>query len=334
MIENAAGCELRAAGRTLSGAGMVYGDVAPGFRERFEPGGLVGMADPFPLVIQHDRSLIIATTADTLQVTDGLKAFEARAELPADSAALVLVRSGSLRGMSVGFHAHQERRDSHGLRVVERYSYDHLGLVDRPAFPAATVEVRARNALARMNSYIPSDTALDCRCSGVCEQAEFMGRAVRDMLDEVFDEVARDIAREVAEAEVAQTAAGLAVAERADTGDVIACWQTFGNPLASVSRGTLRRDGPEGVTIDLPDDPHGRAVLDAVQSTGVVVRPHLDPGATEGEPSADGKTMRYTKARVRAFVVSATDARTGWPVPTLDTAPAEPRAADRRLLLL
>ena len=82
-----------------------------------------------------------------------------------------------------------------------------------------------------------------------------------------------------------------------------------------MSRGTLRRSGRYGIDIDLPDDENGRAVLAAHESTGVIVRPHLD--MTESEYVQDGDTLTYTRAVARAFVVSATDAREGWPEPTL-----------------
>lgn len=334
MIEYAAGCELRAAGRTLAGQAMRYGDVAPGYRERFDAGAFESRADPLTLNVQHDRTLTVASSTDVLEVADSARSLDVRAELPPDSAALTLARSGSLRGLSVGFHSLREHRDAHGVRVIERAHLDHIALVDRPAYPAATVEVRARrNALARMSSYIPGNEPVGCRCSGIdCKFAEFVGDSVRTMLDEAFDEAFRDVAREVAEAQAADRARAVtaaAAAERADNRDVIACWGSFDKPLASVSRGTLRRDGDHGFTIDLPDDDNGRAVLDAMSSTGVIVRPHLDAAESEGERAGD--TFRYTRAVVRAFIVSATDAREGWPVPTIE---AEPRAADRRLLLV
>ena len=62
---------------------------------------------------------------------------------------------------------------------------------------------------------------------------------------------------------------------------------------------------------------------------------------TASEYVQDGDTLTYTKAVARAFVVSATDAREGWPEPTLRAteapteaepteAPAERSAIPRR----
>ena len=82
-----------------------------------------------------------------------------------------------------------------------------------------------------------------------------------------------------------------------------------------MSRGTLRRAGRYGVDIDLPDDDNGRAVLAAHEAAGVVVRPHLDMAESIYEQVGD--VLVYTRAVVRAFVVSATDAREGWPTPEI-----------------
>lgn len=313
MIEHAAAVEVRAAGRTLTGTGMRYGAVAPGFREMFEPGGLVEMREPFPLVMQHDTSLVVATTADALRVADTPKSFEARAELAEGSAALTLVRSRALTGFSVGFVAHREHRNAQGLRVVERYSYDHLGLVDRPAYPDSTVEVRARNALARVRSYVPANRKVSCRCSGAgCKFAEMMADGLKRAMDRAFARAAELI--DVDDAADAAAAAGT-VAGRAD--DFIACFGSFDRPLASVSRGTLRRDpdDPLGFVIDLPDDDNGRATLAAHEAAGVIVRPHI----TNAEGAVqDGDTMRYEgDFDIAALVVSSTDARDGWPTPEL-----------------
>ena len=106
---------------------------------------------------------------------------------------------------------------------------------------------------------------------------------------------------------------------------MIAAWGRYDRPLASVSRGTLRRDGTTGVAIDLPDDENGRAVLAAHRSTGIVVRPHLDTDLSEA--TQDGDLLRYSEAHVRAMIVSATDARSGWPEPKIRSTEGGQRAA-------
>ena len=114
---------------------------------------------------------------------------------------------------------------------------------------------------------------------------------------------------------------------------MLATWANYSQPLASKSRGTLRRTGPTEVTIDLPDDDYGRAALAAHESTGVVIRPYLDPVDSVGELVDD--VMQYDRVDIRAFVVSSTDAREGWPAPRVRATPdvGEARAARRRLWL-
>ena len=289
-VEHAAAVECRASGSQLIGVGMVYGDTAPGFRERFEPGGLVGMAEPFALVMQHDTSLVIADTAGALVVNDTAKAFEARAELAPDSAALVLVRSGALTGMSVGFVAHREHRDRTGLRVIEKYSYRHLGLVDRPAFPASTVEVRARwNAyerIARYRSFVPTGRRLQCECSGPsCGFAEFAADAFTAALTEA-------------------TASGA---------NITAVVNNYDNVVASTQKGTLRLDtdgtGALLIDLDVPGNAQGHRLLDADHDAGTVARPFVDdPDGTrsvvvEGDDGDVGTDLDASAAaQHRAYV--------------------------------
>lgn len=142
--------ELRAdpEGRRLSGVAVRYGDVAPGFEERFEPGafGDVDRADVV-LNVQHDRGRPLARTGGGgLSLEDAGDALRMAATLPVTREAddtLALVRAGVLRGLSVEFRPLQERSEG-GVRIVERAALSGLAVVDRPAYPASTVA--ARNA--------------------------------------------------------------------------------------------------------------------------------------------------------------------------------------------
>ena len=96
------------------------------------------------------------------------------------------------------------------------------------------------------SAYIPSGKSrgkgprLRCECSGpTAKWAEFVDAPLLAAFDEAFDSVEREI---------------------------VATWGDYRTPLASKSRGTLRRDGPTGVIIDLPDDDAGRAALAAHES--------------------------------------------------------------------
>lgn len=149
-VEHRAGCEFRVAGRTLSGTVLRYGDLSPEWRERFEPGSL-SPVPAVPLNLQHDSRMTVLGAGEFV-LSDGPRALSIRAELPARSAALALVRRGALNGFSVEFHSRAERREF-GVRVIERADLVGIGLVDRPSYPGSTAEVRRM-----LESRAPSQT--------------------------------------------------------------------------------------------------------------------------------------------------------------------------------
>ena len=303
--------EVRVAGRTLSGPAIPYGERARDRPEMFRPGS-VELLEPVTLNLQHDPERRIASTADgTLRVSDGPDALRLEADLREGSAELALVRRGALTGLSSEFYAMRETLSAEGLRVIERAAVPAFGLVDRGSY-RTSVELRAAAAaLAEpralsgrtLEAEIPSDTDLACECSGPgCRFARMMAEGLQAAFDEAF-------------------------AEHAET---VATWANYSQPLASVSRGTLRRNGATGVAIDLPDDDYGRAVIAADESAGVVVRPYLDP--VDSQATVEGEVMVYSAPVIRAFVVSSTDKRQGWPEPRIAPTP-EQRSTRRRLWL-
>ena len=195
--------------------------------------------------------------------------------------------------------------------MVERAELTGLGLVDRPAYPAATVEVRARSGRT-VRQRIPSGKAVACECAGPCKRVEFIAEAMREAIETAYLEAV----------------------------EVLAVRGSYGTPLASKSKGSVRArmvgDDAE-VEVDLPTGPDGDAVLRDIDNTGaVLVRPYVDRDLSEGvteERAAVGPIMRYSKFVIRSFVVGATDARDGWPelqvVPTPDEL-MEARSAPRR----
>ena len=304
--EHSTPLEVRVSGRTLTGAAMVYGRRAADRAEMFEPGSLVPV-EPVTLNLQHDPERRIASTADgSLRLSDSAEALSISADLRDGSAELELVRRGALRGLSVEFHPIRERRDG-GLRVLSRAALPAIGLVDRGSYrtsvelrhAAVALNVESRVGMGRtIAAEIPADADLACECSGPgCRFARMVSEGLQQAFDEAFDEF---------------------------TSEVIATWANYSQPLASVSKGTLRRDGATGVVVDLPDDDYGRAVVAANESTGVVVRPYLDP--VDSVAARDGETMVYSRPVIRAFVVSATDKREGWPEPRIVPTPVEGRA--------
>ena len=95
--------------------------------------------------MQHDRRRPLARTGGGgLELLDTPDSLQIRAELPhtreADDA-LELVRRRVLRGWSVEFEALEESQEA-DLRTVEVADLSGLGLVDRPAYRGAQVEMR------------------------------------------------------------------------------------------------------------------------------------------------------------------------------------------------
>lgn len=303
--------ELRAAGRRLSGPVIRYGETASDRAERFAAGSLASVEDPLEIDLQHDPAVIVASTADgAVTLSDGPLALEVRATLPEaalgapGSAAGQLVERGALRGWSAGFHALAEHRASDGTRVIDRFHLARIGLVDEGSYAGSRIEFRARMGRS-LFAQVPTRRRVACECAGPgCKFAELQ--------DDLSEAIAEQVAR---------------VADEGN--DVIAVLGDYKNPLASASSGTLRaRPGKGGldVEIDLPDDDAGRAVIAAQESAGVIVRPYLDDDFVT-KTEMPGGVIRYgagTGAEgspVRAFIVSSTDRREGWPMPKIAPTP-------------
>ena len=313
-IEHRLAQEFRVAGRTLSGAAMVYGDTSPGFRERFVPGAFGAVPATIAVNLQHDAAIVVAERA---VLADSPRALHVRADLPEGSAALALVRRSALNGFSVEFRAKAERREA-GVRVVERAELTGLALVDRGAYPGATAEVRARSGRT-LRSKIPYDAFLACECikregpgsGGTCIPMVKFSQYAGELMADAFGE--------------------------ADRQHVLAVAGNYKRPLGSSSRGTVRAvstdDGLE-VEVDLPAGAVGDEVVAAHEAAGVIVRPLIDPDRSEFTDTDKGR--EYTKPYLRAFIIGATDAREGWPDAVISydgEARAAPEPRRRRLWL-
>ena len=124
----------------LEGVLMPYGEKASDRPEVFEAGALYWPEGGVVLREMHDRKQPITRFEPT--ATDS--AVEIRAILPdtqrgRDAAALV--RNGTLRGLSVEFHAERESYRG-GIRIIHRARLHGAGLVDDPSYSGAAVEVR------------------------------------------------------------------------------------------------------------------------------------------------------------------------------------------------
>ena len=287
MLEHRTGPEFRVAGRTLSGVAMLYGDTAPDFRERFEPGAF-GAVERVDVNLQHDPSLVVVRDA---LLTDSPRELRVRAELPAGSAALQLVKRGALNGFSIEFHAEAERREA-GVRVIERAILAGLALVDRGAYPQSKAEIRRRGGggrrLTTVRGRVPAGKRLACQCAGGdCTKSLFKVGAFR---------------------------AGRAGRE------VLAVRNRFENPIGSRSRGSVRfwegDDGALEFAVDIDRDTDaGRALLEQMERPNLpnpIARPYVGRNV---EGKRDGDTMVFERGSVplRALILGTTDQTEGWP---------------------
>ena len=286
-----AGVELRAEGRRLVGDLMPYGDISPSHKERFEPRSL-HPAESVTLNLAHDEMRAIAWyPGGGLTLDNDERALRMFAELPpipAADRALRAVRKGAVNGLSVEFVALRERREQN-IRVVEDALLTGAAILKEPSYENAKVEARRRSGF-RLRAFVPSKKKVACRCSGAgCKFARFAESALQEAFDEAFDEARKEI---------------------------IASYGSYAKPLASRSKGTLRRVGQTGVDIDIPENMVDE-VISASEDSGIVVRPFLD--GDESISTMDRDTAVYSKARIRAFIVNATDEREGWPEPEIIT---------------
>ena len=298
----AAGGELRVEGRRLSGIVMRYGDISPSHRERFLPGSL-RLADVVHLDLFHDIERAVAwAPGGGLTLENRRDTLSMRAELPpipAADRALDEVRSGKAGGLSVEFRAVKEHRDG-DLRVIEEAILTGIGIVRAPSYQQSSVEARQRSGRT-MRARIPAGETLACECSQDSRWARVIQPAMQKMWEDSFAEGTRAV--------------------------VGAYLENYSVPLASTARGTLRGRirgvGGYEVDIDLPDSEAGRALLAAWDDSGVVVRPFI---ADQESILVDG-VREITAGRLRALIVTSTDAREGWPDPELLPTPEEMASA-------
>ena len=308
-LEVRAGVEFRVVGRTLTGTVLRYGDVSPEHRERFVPGALAPIR-AVPLNLQHDSKTVLLEPGSFV-LSDTERALEVRAELPANSAALQLVRRGALNGYSIEFHAQAERRES-GVRVIERAELVAIALVDHPSYPASTAEVRRGGGgrgsrggrLGTLRGRVPASKRMECQCGPKgCYDALFRQGAFRGAVD--------------------------------DTDEILAIWGTYAKAVGSKKRKTVRfwesEDGSLEYALDIPSTDAGRALKETMdaQSVPVIARPFIDTDASDFK--IVGQVAEYDTVKMRALTVGSTDRDGGWPAVYLRESDAddmpEPRAS-------
>ena len=126
----------------LSGTLMDYGSVGQSGAETFADGALSWPSDGIVLNLSHDRKrpilrFVPEVRGKTVMVDIALP------DTVDGRDASTLVRNGTLRGLSIEFHAEEEGRKG-GAREVRKAHLVAAGLVDDPSYPASRVEVRKR----------------------------------------------------------------------------------------------------------------------------------------------------------------------------------------------
>ena len=118
---------------------------------------------------QHKRDIPLARTGGGgLELIDSPEALRISAELPATGSAdetLALVKGKILRGLSIEFHARQERQAG-DLRIIQRAELVGVGVVDSPQYPKSLIEARAKELRAKsgrtLRARIPAKRKLAC----------------------------------------------------------------------------------------------------------------------------------------------------------------------------
>ena len=133
--------ETRQSPGRIVGTLMRYGARAGDRPERFASGALSWREGGIILNEQHNRA------APILRFTPFVEGSEVRVDVPLPDTsrgrdAAVMIRDGTLTGLSVEFRATSEGRAG-GVREIRAAKLLAAALVDDPSYPSSAVEVRA-----------------------------------------------------------------------------------------------------------------------------------------------------------------------------------------------
>ena len=222
------------------------------------------------LNLQHDDALTIGSTGDVLTLADSPAELRMVATLPSGDAydsVLSLVGDGLTRGLSVEFHAIDERR-TNGVRVIQRATLPALGIVDDPAYPASGVEVRRRGR--GLSGEYRYNTDRVTRDRGRRRKVRVRSGAFSWQLER-FSELQEELQESIAEA--IEGAAAEAVRDRAREVQLLA-GRNYDQPLASLRTGTLRlEDSDEALRFSVEELPATSYATD--------LRAGMDSGAAD-----------------------------------------------------
>lgn len=330
-VEHRAGVEFRISGRTLSGTVLRYGDLSPSFGERFLPGSFGPTIPAVPLNLQHDAKMQILAAGDFI-LSDSPRSLEIRAELHEGSAALRLVKAGALNGYSIEFHAKEEHREA-GVRVIERAELVGIGLVDSPAYPASTAEVRRRRRSGgtwKQSAIQAEGSPKNCKCIGdksKCRKVVFtrdaFEKAIRDAEAGKHNIIAttKDFSPENILGDTRSGALRLSLVERdipiyrprpAPDGVIDADFDEIDEPpiRTILTPGSMLISFLQGILGGLA----GEGLAKALGLAEIVVRPVIDEKESEFSDDEETGVRTYQRAHVTALLVKYADpsASPGW----------------------
>lgn len=138
--------EFRRDLRQVGGVAMPYGALAvfrnDTRREMFLPGSLVP-APAVRLSVMHEGEPLLSSGVVLADSDERLSMHAVLPETRQAEDVIAMIVEGLLSGLSVEFRAMDEEQRGN-VRVVRRALLEGVGIVDVPAYPGATVEVRNR----------------------------------------------------------------------------------------------------------------------------------------------------------------------------------------------
>ena len=145
--------ELRQVDDGFEGTVVRYDDEAQvhGLSERFVPGSI--KFDDVILNLMHDRSQPVARTGtEFMSISDAPEALTLKVKYPPTDygrRAKELITAGVLRGLSAEFRVAKDTMAGQKRTIQEATLYG-VGIVDRPAYPESTLQVRDKKRGRRL----------------------------------------------------------------------------------------------------------------------------------------------------------------------------------------
>ncbi len=132
----------------LSGVLLTYGEVASDRQERFSEGALHWPDGGVVLNEQHNRQSPITRFTPVVEGRE-VRLSVVLPDTQRGRDAAVLVKNGTLTGLSIEFQSEQES-DVSGVREIRRARLAGAGLVDDPSYTGSAVSVRHRAGRRRL----------------------------------------------------------------------------------------------------------------------------------------------------------------------------------------